>query len=83
MDKIAPVENLSTDMSSLLKNMLNKEPLKRPTVRQIIDSDFIRSKALLLKIELPKRLSVITARTRQNLSLHSQNLILIKQKSEN
>lgn len=40
---------------SLLKRMLSKEPSKRPTVRQIIDSDYIRSQALLLKIELPRR----------------------------
>lgn len=40
---------------NLIKSMLSKDPSKRPSVRQIIDSDYIRSKALLLKIELPKR----------------------------
>ena len=60
--KIATIHNLSTDLMSLLKSMLNKEPARRPTVRQIIDSDYIRSKALLLKIELPKRLGSSTNR---------------------
>lgn len=39
----------------LINKMLSKDPQRRPTVRQIIDSDFIRNKAFLLKIEMPKR----------------------------
>ena len=40
---------------NLIQRMLSKDPAKRPTVRQILELDFIRSKALLLRIELPKK----------------------------
>lgn len=40
---------------AMLYKMLHKDAAKRPTVKQIIDSDYVRSKALLLKMDLPKR----------------------------
>ena len=44
-DQVAPIASISSDLMALLKKMLNKDPTKRPTVRQIIDTDFIRNKA--------------------------------------
>jgi serine/threonine protein kinase len=54
-EKIAQIPNLSTELMCLLKKMLNKNPNKRPTLREIIDMEYIRSKALLIKIDLPKK----------------------------
>ena len=55
-DKIAPIKNISIDLMNLISKMLSKDPGRRPTIRQVIDSDYIRSRAFLLKIDLPKRL---------------------------
>ena len=57
-DKIATIPNISLDLMSLINKMLSKDSSRRPTVRQLIDSDYIRSKAFLLKIDMPRRMPI-------------------------
>lgn len=81
-DKVAPIPRLNADLMGLINRLLNKNPSKRPTVRQIIDSDYVRNKAVMLKIELPKR--VPTSRLGAVHLSQSTNLVLTiaKQSSE-
>ena len=39
----------------IIMRLLSKDPARRPSVRDILDSEFIRSKAQLLRIALPQR----------------------------
>jgi len=39
----------------IIRALLSKEPSKRPMARDILDMDYIRSKALILRMELPVR----------------------------
>ena len=47
-DQVANILSVSSEMMTLIKKMLRKDPAKRPTTQQILDLDFVRSKALLL-----------------------------------
>ena len=49
------IPNISHQLMQVILRLLSKDPAKRPTARDLLDSDFLRSKALVLRIDLPRR----------------------------
>ena len=49
------IPSISRPLMQLILSLLSKDPNRRPSTRKIFEMDFIRSKALILRIDLPHR----------------------------
>ena len=53
--KASTIPYLPRQLMQIIQSLLSKEPTKRPSIRDLFDNEYLRSKALLLRIDLPKR----------------------------
>ncbi len=49
------IPSISRSLMQLIFSLLNKDPNRRPSTYEIFEMNFIRSKALNLRIDLPRR----------------------------
>ena len=53
--KPSKIPQISQQLIQIILSLLSKEPSKRPSIRDLFDMEFLRSKALMLRIDLPPR----------------------------
>ena len=53
--KPASIRVVSRELMQVINSLLSKDPFKRPSAQELLNKDFIRTKAKILRIELPNQ----------------------------